>query len=166
MTPLQETVYRLIADYEARNERKLSGRELSAMIGKSRNHLSQIMNDGLVPSGEVLLKLGEALEADEETQRQLVLDAMRTKIGDRARDTFWLRHALELTDSLVERVDGFEEFLSSAACSTTSRAGGRPRPRVERERRRLLLARLIPTPEAALVPFELRGPFPESTSRR
>jgi transcriptional regulator with XRE-family HTH domain len=112
VTPLQETVNKLIAEFEAKHERRLSGRELSAMIGKSRNHLSQIMNDGLVPSGEVLLRLGEALEASEELKRQLVLDAMRTKIGDRARDTFWLQHALELTDSLSDRLDSFETFLA------------------------------------------------------
>ncbi len=83
------------------------------MVGKSQNLLSQIMNDGLVPSGEVLLLLGESLGANEEDRRELVMAAMRVKAESRSRDTFWLQHAIELTDSLVNRVDDMKRFLES-----------------------------------------------------
>lgn len=110
-TPLQQKVLDLVAAFEAREGRSLSGRELSSMLGKSRNHISQIMNDGLVPSGEVLIKLAQVLGASDEELRDLVLSAMRTKAGGRARDTFWLKQALELTDALMSNVEQYRAFL-------------------------------------------------------
>lgn len=111
MTPLQEKVQELISSYQERHSVDLSGRELSGLLGKSRNHLSQIMNDGLVPSGEVLVRLGEVLEADDEQKRDLLLCAMRTKASTRARDAFWLEQALELTDGLMDRISSLEKYL-------------------------------------------------------
>lgn len=110
-TPLQNKVRELVAAFEARENRTVSGRELSSMLGKSRNHISQIMNDGLVPSGEVLIKLAEVLGASDEDLRELVLAAMRTKAGGRARDTFWLKQALELTDALMSNIEQYRAFL-------------------------------------------------------
>ena len=113
MTTLQTKIRQLIAAYDKANDCRLTDREVSLMIGKSQNLLSQIMNDGLVPSGEVLLLLGEALGAGEEDRRELVMAAMRSKAQSRTRDTFWLKHAIELTDSLVNRVDSMRQFLES-----------------------------------------------------
>ncbi|MEE9394645.1 MAG: helix-turn-helix transcriptional regulator [Planctomycetota bacterium] len=113
MTPLQTKVSRLISDFELRQGRRISGRELSSRIGKSRNHLSQILNDGLVPSGEVLMKLAGVLELDKEMRDELVLDAMRTKVVDRARDCFWLEHALDLNDRNVARAGHYDTFLAN-----------------------------------------------------
>lgn len=81
------------------------------MLGKSRNHISQIMNDGLVPSGEVLIQLAGVLGATDDELRELVLSAMRTKAGGRSRDTFWLKQALELTDSLMKHIEQYRAFL-------------------------------------------------------
>jgi transcriptional regulator with XRE-family HTH domain len=113
LTPLQSKIRKLIHDHNRANDCSLSDRDVSALVGKSQNLLSQIMNDGLVPSGEVLLLLGEALGANEEERRELVMAAMRAKAESRSRDTFWLQHALELTDSLVSRVDEMKRFLES-----------------------------------------------------
>ncbi len=113
LTPLQAKIRKLIAEYNGSNDCRLTDRDVSAMVGKSQNLLSQIMNDGLVPSGEVLLLLGESLGASEEDRRELVMAAMRAKAESRSRDTFWLQHAIELTDSLVNRVDEMKRFLES-----------------------------------------------------
>ena len=111
VTLLQRRVKELIERWEARKKERLSGGRLAALLGKSRNLLSQIMNDGLIPSGEVLMKLGRVLEADENEQRELVLAAMKTKAQGRARDTFWLQQALDLSEKLHQRVMALTEFL-------------------------------------------------------
>ncbi len=113
MTLLQRRVKELIDRWEAKNSERLSGGRLATLLGKSRNLLSQIMNDGLIPSGEVLTKLGEVLGADETDQRELMLAAMKTKAQGRARDTFWLSQALDLTEKLHQRVIALTDYLNS-----------------------------------------------------
>ena len=113
VTRLQAKIRQLISRYNEENDCRLSDRELSAKVGRSQNLMSQIMNDGLVPSGEVLLLIARALGATEDDERELVMAAMRAKVESRSRDTFWLQHALELTDSLVDRVDEMKKFLET-----------------------------------------------------
>lgn len=110
-TPLQTMIGQLIENYEEAYGEALSGRELSSMLGKSRNHLSQIMNDGLIPSGDVLSKLCDVLEATEVERRELMLAAMRTKAQGRARDTFWLKRALEMCDDFQAEIEGLRQYL-------------------------------------------------------
>ncbi|MCA9323360.1 MAG: helix-turn-helix transcriptional regulator [Planctomycetes bacterium] len=113
MTPLQKQVNDLIARFEEREQRRVSGRELSTMLGKSRNHLSQILNDGLVPSGEVLVQFAKLLGASDEERRELLIAAMQTKVETRSRDSFWLQHALDLTGELMSQLRSHREFVRS-----------------------------------------------------
>ncbi len=109
MTPLQRMIEELIAAHERRHGRRLSGRQIADRLGKSRNHLSQIMNDGLVPSGETLFELAEILEAEPDQKDRLVMAAIETKAGARSRDAFWLRKALELLEELGRMKDFLDE---------------------------------------------------------
>jgi transcriptional regulator with XRE-family HTH domain len=111
VTILQRRVRELIERYEAKHSVKLSGGELSARLGKSRNHLSQILNDGLVPSGELLSRLAHVLEASEEDHRELLLCAMKVKAQGRARDTFWLQQALDLLEQLNGKIAVYVDYL-------------------------------------------------------
>ena len=111
MTPLQQKIQDLIESYEHRTGMHISGRELSHMLGKSRNHLSQIMNDGLVPSGEVIALMAEVLGAEDEERRDLMIAAMRTKATGRARDTYWLDMALGMVEDTDERVEELEDYI-------------------------------------------------------
>ena len=113
MTPLQEKVQYLLDEYAQRTGKPISGRELSARLGKSRNHLSQIMNDGLIPSGEVLVKLAKVLEVGQQEQRRLMLAALHTKAQSRARDSFWLRFSIDLSDDLMAQNEQYEAFLET-----------------------------------------------------
>lgn len=111
MTPLQQLFKRLIEQWEAKHGEHMTGGKLAQILGKSRNLLSQIMNDGLVPSGEVLVKLGQVLEAGDDDIRELMISAMKTKALGRARDTFWLAQALELGEILNGRIKAFTQYL-------------------------------------------------------
>ncbi|MCB9832708.1 MAG: helix-turn-helix transcriptional regulator [Planctomycetes bacterium] len=123
MTPLQAKVAELITAYERQHGTRLSGREIADRLGKSRNHLSQIMNDGLVPSGEALMSLADVLEASAEDRDDLVMAALRTKAGARSRDSFWLEKALELLDEL----GAMKRFLDDQGQAEAFRAWlGRP----------------------------------------
>lgn len=113
MTPLQKKVFDCVVKYESKHAVSLSGRELSLQLGKSRNHMSQIMNDGLVPSGDALVKFAEHLGCGDKETRDLLLAAMQTKAETRTRDGFWLSHALEFTSGLNDRVDLFIAYLES-----------------------------------------------------
>ena len=113
ITPLQRHIRELIARYEVKHAMRLSGGELASRVGKSRNLMSQILNDGLIPSGEVVIRIGQALEADDDELRALLIDAMHSKAQSRARDTFWMQQALILTESLHQRVLAFTEYLKS-----------------------------------------------------
>jgi len=100
--------------YEEKVGQRISGRELSLRIGKSRNHISQILNDGLVPSGEVLSALGRHLEADDADMNRLLLSAMRTKVIKRARDSYWLREALEMMSHVGHERNNLRRFIESS----------------------------------------------------
>ena len=49
-TPFQAALVRFIEAYSDEGDR-MSGRKLSNLLGKSANHISQMLNDGFVPSG-------------------------------------------------------------------------------------------------------------------
>ena len=113
MTPLQEMISRLMLAYEKRVGRKVSGREFSTMLGKSRNHISQVLNDGLVPSGDVIVKLGEVLAVDDEERRELMMAAMETKAKGHSHDTFWLREAIAIVNNLTDDLACARDYVES-----------------------------------------------------
>jgi hypothetical protein len=85
-----------------------SGRSLSARLGKSSNHLWQILNRGMVPSGPAVLDIANLLGlAPAETER-LILAAIETKGATRSRDRFWITKVREM----VSRRDA--EILAAA----------------------------------------------------
>src|SRR5438128_629556 len=88
-TPFQEELIRLIAMYASANG-NLSGRALSARLGKSNNHLWQILNRGMIPSGPALLDLALVLGLSQVETDGLILKAVETKSIVRSRDTFWI----------------------------------------------------------------------------
>jgi transcriptional regulator with XRE-family HTH domain len=111
VTAFQTRINELIAKWEKDTGNKLSGGRLATMLNKSRNLLSQIVNDGLVPSGAVLVELADALGCDEDETTDLLLSAMQTKAATRSRDTFWLREALALVKLIQDRAEHKDEFL-------------------------------------------------------
>ncbi len=133
-TPFQNAVRRLIRRYEERHGAKLSGRELSLRVGKSPTHLSQILNDGLIPSGKALLALGRALDAAPSEIRDLLVQAMKTKARGRARDTFWLDAALEMSDELVHEISELRGYLESRGLLSAYDEGHQRRRRPGKEK--------------------------------
>lgn len=111
MTPFQNRMNDLILRWESESGHRMTGGRLAGMLNKSRNLLSQIVNDGLVPSGAVIVDLSDVLGCDEEETTQLLLAAMQTKAGTRSRDTFWLREALGLVKLIQDRSDKKDEFM-------------------------------------------------------
>ena len=113
MTPFQRKVQDLIDACEKREGLGMSGRELSLKLGKSRNHISQIMNDGLIPSGDMLQRLVRTLGGTLEDRRELALHAMRAKSVARTRDTYWLREALAAIADVERRLAWAEDFVAT-----------------------------------------------------
>jgi hypothetical protein len=110
-TPFQLELIRLIAERGPRLG-TTSGRELSARLGKSSNHLWQILNRGMVPSGEAILDIARLLELTETETEGLVLKAIETKGQTRSRDHFWIGQVHEMVvrrDAEVALLLGFVE---------------------------------------------------------
>lgn len=74
----------------------LSGRQFSVLFGRSANHISQMLNDGFVPSGETILEMAEKMHLDREGTDQLIRAALETKAGKRSRDHFWINETLRM----------------------------------------------------------------------
>ncbi|HYC77314.1 MAG TPA: hypothetical protein VEI02_06770, partial [Planctomycetota bacterium] len=60
-TPFQRELTRLMARHAA-SSGGMSGRALSAALGKSANHLWLILNRGMIPSGPAVLDLARVLK--------------------------------------------------------------------------------------------------------
>jgi hypothetical protein len=93
-TPFQLELIRLIG--EKGGEPGTSGRGLSAKLGKSSNHLWQILNRGMIPSGAAILDIARVLGLSQAEADALVFKAMETKGATRSRDTFWINQAREM----------------------------------------------------------------------
>ena len=77
-TPFQLELIRHIENH-ASELGSTSGRSLSARLGKSSNHLWQILNRGMVPSGEAILDISRLLGLGQAETDGLILAAIETK---------------------------------------------------------------------------------------
>jgi hypothetical protein len=133
-TPFQLELIRLIGNH-APELGSTSGRSLSARLGKSSNHLWQILNRGMVPSGEAILDIARLLGLGQAETEGLILAAIETKGRTRTRDRFWITRICEMVsrrDSEMRAVLSFlEECGLSQAFSdwkvSTTRRGVRPK---------------------------------------
>src|SRR5687767_1934700 len=83
-TPFQLELIRLIGE-RGSVLGGTSGRSLSARLGKSSNHVWQILNRGMVPSGQAILDIARVLDLSEGETEGLVLKAVETKAQTRSR---------------------------------------------------------------------------------
>lgn len=113
-TPFQRELVGILESYGAGKER-ISGRQLSRKLGKSANHLSQMLNDGLVPSGQTILEMCRILDLDEDTRDGLIRAAMETKAQQRSRDNFWINHTTRMLHKLEEQLRLHRAFLEQGS---------------------------------------------------
>jgi transcriptional regulator with XRE-family HTH domain len=109
-TPFQQELSRLIARYEAENNVRMTGTLMGSLTGRSRNHLSNIMNDGLVPSAEATTSLCRKLGATDTEFEAVLMAGLRTK-SDGPRDLQWLKQAVHQIDRIQGVLDGYVCFL-------------------------------------------------------
>ena len=88
-----------------------SGRSLSARLGKSSNHLWQILNRGMVPSGPAILDMARLLDLSEDETEGLVLRAIETKGQTRSRDSFWISRIREMVGRRDAEIGAMLAFL-------------------------------------------------------
>ncbi|MAB89045.1 MAG: hypothetical protein CMJ90_06270 [Planctomycetes bacterium] len=108
-TAFQVALVRVIEAYSDDGGR-MSGRKLSGLLGKSANHISQMLNDGFVPSGPAVLEMAGVLKLTDAERDALVRAAMETKASQRSRDNFWInetRRMLAESDAEKERLVSF-----------------------------------------------------------
>jgi len=110
-TPFQAVLVREIRDYSEGGER-MSGRKLSMLLGKSANHISQMLNDSFVPSGAAILEIAETLGLSQERLDELIRAAMETKGSQRSRDHFWIQHAMRMLAQKDEEVALLVDFVA------------------------------------------------------
>jgi hypothetical protein len=111
-TPFQRE---LVAHFQrlAGGEGELSGRQISNILGRSANHVSQMLNDGFVPSGESIVEMAELLKLDRAQTDRLIRAAMETKAAQRSRDNFWIRETLRMLSAAERERKTFEAFLEA-----------------------------------------------------
>jgi hypothetical protein len=108
-TPFQVILVRFIEAYSDGGER-MSGRKLSNLLGKSANHISQMLNDGFVPSGPAIVDMASVLKLSESERDGLIRAAMETKASQRSRDNFWINETWRMlaeSDAEKERLVSF-----------------------------------------------------------
>jgi hypothetical protein len=105
-TPFQA----LLSDFIQRHSLD-SGRSLSVKMGKSANHLSQILNDGLIPSGPGVIDMAGFLGLDQDGTDALIRAAIQTKMESRSRDSFWLRESARMLEAREKEVELLTRFL-------------------------------------------------------
>ena len=131
-TPFQAELIRLISVHMPKLGIS-SGRAFNALLGKSSNHVYQILNKGMIPSGEAVLDICRVLKRSREKTEQLVLRAIETKGLKRTRDTFWIRevarmvhvrevHLARMRNFLRER-GLYEEFLRASGEADAAQTG-------------------------------------------
>ena len=133
-TPFQQALVLCIEAY-SRNGQGMSGRKLSGLLGKSANHISQMLNDGFVPSGQAILDMARVLELTEAERDRLIRAAMETKAAQRSRDQFWINETSRMLKSADDERDRVRRFLQSKGLTSeyeawvkaadSSRGGGR-----------------------------------------
>ncbi len=109
-TPFQQALVASIESYSKRGER-MSGRKLSGLLGKSANHISQMLNDGFVPSGDAILEMATVLELSPEERDRLIRAAMETKATQRSRDHFWINETWRMLNEADAERSQIRSFL-------------------------------------------------------
>jgi hypothetical protein len=124
-TPFQLELIRLIQAHGGELG-TTSGRSLSARLGKSSNHLWQILNRGMVPSGPAILDIARLLGLTDAETEGLILSAIETKCVARSRDRFWITQAREMVVRREEflREKGLGQAFSDWEASRRGRAKG------------------------------------------
>jgi hypothetical protein len=133
-TPFQLELIRLIEDH-APELGSTSGRSLSSRLGKSSNHLWQILNRGMVPSGEAILDISRLLGLDQAETEGLILAAIETKGRTRSRDRFWITRVCEMVSRRDDEMRAALAFLQECGLSqafsdwkdSTIRGGMKPK---------------------------------------
>ena len=110
-TPFQAELVRSLEAY-TNGSGRLSGRQLSLLLGKSANHLSQMLNDGLVPAGQTILEMAQVLELDQAGTDRLIRAAMETKAHQRSRDNFWINETNRMLRQAEAELASFREFVA------------------------------------------------------
>ena len=110
-TPFQSELVRSLEAY-TNGSGRLSGRQLSLLLGKSANHLSQMLNDGLVPAGQTILEMAQVLELDQTGTDRLIRAAMETKAHQRSRDNFWINQTNRMLKQAEDDLASFQEFVA------------------------------------------------------
>jgi hypothetical protein len=108
-TPFQRELVEAMKSYGV-DSKKISGRRLSLLLGRSSNMVSQLMNDGLVPAGETVLEIAEVLELDRAGTDRLIRAGMETKASQRSRDSFWISQSARMlreAEGEIARLRGF-----------------------------------------------------------
>ena len=115
-TPFQIELIRLI-DAHQKDLGEASGRALSARLGKSSNHLWQILNRGMVPSGEAILDITRLLGLGQAETEGLILAAIETKGRTRSRDRFWITRVCEMVTRRDAEIRDVRDFLKEFGLS-------------------------------------------------
>lgn len=129
-TPFQIELIRLIDAHQG-DLALSSGRALSARLGKSSNHLWQILNRGMIPSGAAILDIARVLALTHDETEGLILKAIETKGLTRSRDSFWIQQVGEMVARRDAEIAAALRFLDErglrpdfSAWRASSDAGG------------------------------------------
>jgi hypothetical protein len=107
----------------------LSGRAISAALGKSANHLWLILNRGMIPSGKAVLDIARVLNLSTEETDALVMKAVETKALVRSRDRFWITEAARIAERKAAEVARLRAFLKARGLlESYDRAAGEAAP--------------------------------------
>lgn len=111
-TPFQKALVVHLQDF-AGGDVALSGRQLSLLMGRSPNHMSQIVNDGFIPSGQTILEMAEVLHLDRAQTDALIRAALETKVKQRSRDQFWILQTKRMLEASEKEARAVRDFLEA-----------------------------------------------------
>ena len=126
-THFQKQLSRLIARYERANNVRMTGQLLGNLTQRSRNHLSNIMNDGLIPSAEATSALCRTLNATDEEYVAILMAGLRTK-SEGPRKLQWLQEAMAQIDRIQGDLDAHAAFLKGKGLMTEFQQSRRNTP--------------------------------------
>jgi hypothetical protein len=116
-SPFQIELIRLIDAHQSELG-EASGRALSARLGKSSNHLWQILNKGMIPSGAAILDIARVLALTHDETEGLILKAIETKGRTRSRDNFWIQKVGEMVARRDAEIAAALRFLDERGLRT------------------------------------------------
>jgi hypothetical protein len=126
-THFQKQLSRLIARYERANNVRMTGQLMGNLTQRSRNHLSNIMNDGLIPSADATSALCRTLNATDEEYIAILMAGLRTK-SEGPRKLQWLQEAMAQIDRIQGDLDAHAAFLKGKGLMTEFQQSRRNTP--------------------------------------